>query len=467
MARGFDASAHYGRRIADVHDGGITVNDSPGGTCRPLTASGFPADPDLSASPEPPRSPGPPRLSDLPESSALSRLPELLGSPGPGPSRATKPPGSPKAPRSLKPAKSPERSKLAERPDPLDLPVPGRAPALPAARGPISALLFERLVHPPHRFGLLSLPLLSFPARFAGPVLADEDVQLALFVCYELHHRGFEGVDERWEWNPSLLEVREILEARFEEGLARAVSCPPTQRAEQMSQALTDLVAAAVDGPDLPGFLQRQADLAQFREFVAHRSIHHLKGADQRTWAIPRLSGRPKAALVEIQAGQYGGGRVERMHSELFRTTMRRLGMDDSYGAYLDQVPAITLAVSNTMSLFGLHRRHLGALLGHLAAAEMTSSVPNRRYSESLRRLGAGEAASRFYDEQVRADAVPEQTAAHDMCGGFARQHPSRAGDVLYGAACALTLDRLFAEHVMSRWRRGVSSLREVGAARP
>lgn len=329
MARGFDASAHYGRRIADVHDGGITVNDSPGGAGRPL-----------------------------------------------------------------RPPKSPARSKLVERPDTLDLPVPvpvpvsGRAPALPAARGSISTLLFERLVHPPHRFGLLSLPLLSFPARFAGPVLADEDVQLALFVCYELHHRGFEGVDERWEWNPSLLEVREILEARFEEGLARAVPCPPTQRPEHMRQALTELVAAAVDGPDLPGFLQRQADLAQFREFVAHRSIRHLKEADPYTWAIPRLSGRPKAALVEIQAGEYGGGHAERMHSELFRTTMRRLGMDDSYGAHLDRVPAITLAVSNAMSLFGLHRRHLGALLGHLAASAMTSSVPNRRYSRGLRRLG-------------------------------------------------------------------------------
>ncbi|MGJ6967383.1 iron-containing redox enzyme family protein, partial [Streptosporangium sp. G11] len=61
--------------------------------------------------------------------------------------------------------------------------------------------------------------------------------------------------------------------------------------------------------------------------------------------------------------------------------------------------------------------------------------------------------------------AVHEQIAAHDMCGGFARQHPSRAGDVLYGAACALALDRLFAEHVMGHWRRGTSSLREAGAA--
>ncbi|MEU3169342.1 iron-containing redox enzyme family protein [Streptosporangium sp. NPDC006930] len=371
MAREFDASAHNGRRIAEVHDDGIAVKD----------------------------------------------------------------------------------------------PLPGRAPALPAVRGPITSMLFERLVRPPHRFGLLSLPLLSFPARFAGPVLMDEDVQLALFVCYELHYRGFEGVDDRWEWSPSLLEVREILEARFEEGLARAIPYPPASRPEQARQALAELVVAAVDGSDLAGFLQGQADLEQFREFVAHRSIHHLREADPHTWAIPRRGSRPKAAPMEIQADEYGGGSAGRTRSELFRATMRGLGLDDSYGAYLDRVPAITLAISNTMSLFGLHRRHLGALLGHLAAFETISSISNRRHSTGLGRLGGDEAARRFYDEHARAGAVHEQAAAHDMCGEFVTRHPTRVGDVLYGAACALTLDRLFAEHVMSRWRRGASSLREVGAA--
>ncbi|MEV4752498.1 iron-containing redox enzyme family protein [Streptosporangium sp. NPDC049248] len=326
---------------------------------------------------------------------------------------------------------------------------------LPAPRGPLTALLFERLACPPHEFGPPPVPTRT-------PALEDEDLQLALFACYELHYRGFAEVDEEWEWEPSLLAVRGALERRFEDGLARAVPRPVPTFSASIRRALAELTAAAT-GPDLSGFLQREADLAQFREFVAHRSIYHLKEADPHTWAIPRLHGRPKAALVEIQADEYGGGHAGRMHSELFRTTMRRLGMDDSYGAYLDQVPAITLAVSNAMSLFGLHRRHLGALLGHLAAFEMTSSIPNRRYSMGLRRLGGNEEARRFYDEHVQADAVHEQIAAHDMCGGFVRQHPSRAGDVLYGAACALTLERLFAEHVMDNWRRGASSLREAG----
>ena len=48
---------------------------------------------------------------------------------------------------------------------------------------------------------------------------------------------------------------------------------------------------------------------------MLHRSAYHLKEADPFTWAIPRLDGSPKAALVEIQADEYGGGHAARMHA--------------------------------------------------------------------------------------------------------------------------------------------------------
>jgi len=326
---------------------------------------------------------------------------------------------------------------------------------LPAARGPITARLFARLTGPPRELGPPPEP---GPSYEPGTELDDLDLQLALFVCYELHYQGFEEVDDRWEWEPSLLRTRAVLERRFEEALARAVPRPEPVAPEHVPRALTAL-AVADEGPPLSQFLQRSADLGQFREFVTHRSIYHLKEADPHTWAIPRLHGRPKAALVEIQADEYGGGRRERMHSELFRTTMRGLGLDDSYGAYLGRVPAATLAISTAMSLFGLHRRLRGALAGHLAALEMTSSLPNRRYATGLRRLGGDTAAARFYDEHVQADAVHEQVAANDLCGGLAAADPSLTGDILYGAACALTLERRWAELVMDRWRAGASSL--------
>jgi hypothetical protein len=118
------------------------------------------------------------------------------------------------------------------------------------------------------------------------------------------------------------------------------------------------------------------------------------------------------------------------------------------------------MPANNLMSLFGLHRRWRGALLGHLAAYEMTSTGPNRAYGNGLRRLGGDEDATAFYDEHVEADAVHEQIAAYDMCGSFCAAEPELAGDVLFGARCALALDAAWAGYVLDRWAAGESSLR-------
>ena len=336
---------------------------------------------------------------------------------------------------------------------------------LPAPRGPVSGLLLRRLAGP-------VAPLDAVPpvagADLSADPCVDEDLQLALTLCYELHYRGFEGVDERWEWEPSLLALRAGLEREFERGL-RALLGPaaddpgaddPAGRIDLRLRALVD----ADRGPGLSAYVQRSATLEQVRELAVHRSIYQLKEADPHSWGIPRLSGRAKAALLEIQFDEYGGGRAERMHSALFARTLRELGLDDGYGSYLDRVPAVTLATVNLISLFGLHRRLRGALLGHLAVFEMTSSLPNRRYGKGLRRLGFGPAATGFYDEHVEADAVHEQVASVDLCGSFVEQEPDRAPDVLFGAACCLAVEGRFAGHLLEAWQRGRSSLRPVEA---
>lgn len=286
----------------------------------------------------------------------------------------------------------------------------------------------------------------------------DEDFQLALWCCYELHYRGFEDVDEDWEWHPAVLGLRAPLERQWLAALRGLAGEHTTVPASAVPAALRELTSRG-EGPDLAGHLARTASRDQFAEFLEHRSVYQLKEADPHSFGIPRLDGSAKAALVEIQADEYGGGRAERMHAELFRASMRWLELDDSYGSYVPAVPAVTLAVSNLMSFLALHRRWTGALLGHLAALEMTSTGPNRLYSAGARRLGASARERRYFDEHVEADAVHEQIAAHDLCGSYVADHPGAAQDVLFGAACCLALDDVVADHLLSRWHGGYSSL--------
>jgi hypothetical protein len=64
----------------------------------------------------------------------------------------------------------------------------------PAPRGPLSAALLEELRGSPG-----PVPAVQAAADRAlaatADVLADDDVQLSLFVLYELHYRGVDGVD--------------------------------------------------------------------------------------------------------------------------------------------------------------------------------------------------------------------------------------------------------------------------------
>ncbi len=316
---------------------------------------------------------------------------------------------------------------------------------LPAARGPVSASLLRYLTSPAAAASPFAPPVSG------ADVLGDDDVQLALAVAYELHYRGFDGVDEGLEWDIVLLAWRAQVEAVFLAALVEAVTVP-VAAATPVDVALRHIVDAG-DGPSLSSYLMREASADQFRDFVVQRSAYQLKEADPHTWAIPRLGGAAKAALVEIQSDEYGGGRgAERMHCSLFAQTMRGLGLDDTYGAYWDDVVAEMFASVNAATMFGLHRRWRGAAVGHLAALEMTSTVPNRRYSNGLRRLGFDSDARHFYDEHVEADAVHEQVAAWDLCGSLVAAEPDLRADVLFGAACCLELEKRFAGAVLTRW---------------
>ena len=154
--------------------------------------------------------------------------------------------------------------------------------ALPDPRGAVTDLLLH------------ALPGAVAPLPEPEPT-SDEDLHLALYLCYELHYRGLDGVAEEWEWEPSLLAFRARLEARFEAGLIEALGAPEGGvPPEEMDIALR-AIEAEDDAPSLSKHLEREGTRAQLLEFVVHRSAYQLKEADPHSWALPRLSGGRRA----------------------------------------------------------------------------------------------------------------------------------------------------------------------------
>lgn len=161
-------------------------------------------------------------------------------------------------------------------------------PHLPQPRGEITEGLCERLLRTP---GPLPQVAMSSP----DPV-AEEDLQLALHICYGLSYDGFAGVSEEWEWMPPLLELRMNLEEAF---LRRLLAEPQMQRtppgarleiAELQNQVRTRLTEES--GPSLSTYMSELGTVETLRELLIHRSIYQRKEADPHTWAIPRVRDR-------------------------------------------------------------------------------------------------------------------------------------------------------------------------------
>lgn len=324
------------------------------------------------------------------------------------------------------------------------------AAALPAPRGELSAAVID---------------LLRGVTGWTEPDVtgADpygEDLHLALHICYELHYHGFETVDSAWEWDPDLLRLRARLEERFLTALRDDV-----RGGSDLAAELEQLVTEPAEATGVGAFLRDQGEWWQVREYFAHRSIYHLKEADPYAWVIPRLRGQAKAALVAVEFDEFGGGRGERVHAQLYADLLDGAGLDSRYLHYLDATPAPMLALVNMMSLFGLHRALRGALVGHFATVEITSPPASRRMVETLEKLRADPACVRFYAEHVEADAVHEQVMRRDVIGDLLDREPALTESVVFGIQATTMLEDRIDRHLLDSWQAGRSSLRDTEAA--
>ncbi|ALG84882.1 hypothetical protein ACH46_10700 [Gordonia phthalatica] len=325
---------------------------------------------------------------------------------------------------------------------------------LPVPRGPISRALVDHLTSPTPDPGVILASVDDLPAQ----ILHDEDVQISLAMLYELHLRGIVGVDDSAEWDPDLIRARAVIERRLAADLEALIG--PVEDPGDVATELFRL-GAHDGGPPLSAHLAFNGSIDQFREWVIHRSLNQLRESDVHTFGIPRLHGAPKAGLIEVQIDEYGNGHVDYMHATLWATMMRGIGLDSDYAAYIDQIPAPSLAVVNTLSYLGLHRGLVRELMGHLCMVETTSALPCRAYSRGLRRLGFGSDVRRFFDEHVEADSVHEQLVIRRVAVPLGDSPAARIA-LIRGARICAAVENIAADHIWQSWERGTTSLRPV-----
>lgn len=324
-------------------------------------------------------------------------------------------------------------------------------PVLPTARGPLSMAVINLLAERAPRYRLDRIE-----ASIEDSAPYGIDVQLSLYVCYELHCRGFAGVDPGWEWNPGLLHLRSRLEDAFLTAVRRDVGPVGGNADEEMHQlsVTPDAENAAAQ------YLRRAGTWQQMREYFVHRSLYHLKEGDPHAWAIPRLTGQTKAWFAAAEFDEIRAGDCENVHQRLFTDLMVAAGLDPTYLAHLDTVPAETLAVVNLMSLFSLHRQHRGAAVGHFAANEITRSPVARGLVEALNRVQAPDECRAFYRRNAEGDGSHGQIVRTRVVGDLIGREPGLEPDVVFGMRAFGVVEDRLATHLTRCWSAGLDSLR-------
>jgi hypothetical protein len=320
---------------------------------------------------------------------------------------------------------------------------------LPWPRGPLSEFVVTALHQQPGSLGV-------HPPVSEVDALKSDDFGLALYLCYEVHFRHL--TDSDWEWDPDLLSFRRKMEHVFVDHLRDEVGWVTPGATASISLALEELM---FESPvlSLSDHLNQSGTLEQFRELCVHRSAYHLREADPLSFGIPRLTGEAKAAMVDIQYDDYGYGNAAHMHSTLFASTMTALGLDSTYGSYVENLPGVTLAMVNLTSMFAMQRRWRAALVGHLAISEMTLVETTFRYSQALARFGVGLEGRRYFDVHANVDPRHARIARDRLVTGFLGAEPHLEGDLLFGAASVLLLEAQFQRHLLNAWSKQRSSL--------
>ncbi|NMD54629.1 MULTISPECIES: iron-containing redox enzyme family protein [Tsukamurella] len=328
----------------------------------------------------------------------------------------------------------------------------GHAVPLPSARGTISQWVINALES-------------GDPASASAPDMTgvdawSDDAQLALFICQEMHYRGWRGIDPALEWDPSIIAARVALENVLLAAVDRELE--PHSTAVSAADALEGLARDSLRAGGAVERLRGAADGTRFRDYFAARSLYHLKEADPHAWVIPRLAPASKAPFVAVEFDEYGAGRGEDVHQCLYADLLEAMGMDHGYLDYLDRAPAAAIAPVTLMSAFGLRRAEMGAAIGHFAATEVTSPPGSARMVAALERIGAPEPAIRFYREHVEADAVHELVMRHDVVGAMIAADPCSERDIVRGiAAWRLAEDRLD-DALLTAWRDGKTLVRDL-----
>jgi len=322
-------------------------------------------------------------------------------------------------------------------------------PLLPWPRGPLSALVVSALQRQPGS-------LVATPPLTNVDAMSDDDFQLALYLCYEMNYRGLANAG--WSRDPGLLNFRTELEQIFVARLRDEIGHVSARFPSDVMGAMEEFVDACATS-SLATYLGVSGTIDQFREFCVHRSAHQQRSIESETRTLFSHADEDEPAKVMFPFDEWGASDALRIRAEFLSAAMAALGLDPSFGSYVEILPGVTLATANLASMFALHPDWRAALVGQLAISEITSMESMERYSHALFRFGLDRVGRRFNQVDTVVDSRRPLLARSQIVAGVIGGGPQLGADLLFGAGAIVMLEQRFGDHLLDSWGENRSSL--------
>lgn len=307
---------------------------------------------------------------------------------------------------------------------------------LPRPRGPVSGALRTLLTGPPTQdVGALVNSRMADLWSTPDDVpwwRAGDDAALALVYLTELHRRGLEGVDDRWEGSPLLATARWTLSGPIRRGLERLAEADDAP-AHPTGCGVVRLVVALVAHASTPSPSAVAGGCREILELeVTLTAVQRLRERDAHATLLPSLAGAPRRLLAQTLAMAPSADVDD--EREAVAAVLHGLGLSDRTGSLLDTLPGAALWRVAVLDHLVTHRSSRASALGWLAAADALAAAGRFVTGDALRRHGLGTATARAWDEGVIGRMATLEAAER-----LVDAEPQLAADVLLGARACVT----------------------------
>lgn len=185
----------------------------------------------------------------------------------------------------------------------------------------------------------------------------------------------------------------------------------PVNSYAELQKAIERLARPVSSGASL--FLADEINREQFKRVISEYAPDGLTEAFAMFSAIPKVQGAAQFPVMRILIDEFGKGKLQKSHSELYRELLRELGLPTELEGYGKGLNEESFAFVNIYHWLTKRADKIDYYLGALAFSEMIVPSSFQTFAAACERLGIQR--KDYFTEHIHIDSYHTKEAFHAL----------------------------------------------------